>query len=215
MPISGSCFVIMPFEPELHYMYLYMRDHIEKHHNLKCERGDSSYHTDGILDKIHKYISDADVVIGDCTRRNPNVMYELGMAYEMSKPVILITSDEVEHAPTDIKSREFIRYELGDDSDFLKRLDDALHKTMGTYDDLFEAAKELFKQFRADNDLHIEEADKDDFVRAAATRARTSELPSVDDHRAVAKKLMPAMATVWDIDTSVVAKDWIDEHFPE
>ena len=214
MPISGNCFVIMPFKPELHYMYLYMKSHIEKHHNLKCEHGDSSYDQDGILEKVRKYITDADVIIGDCTQRNPNVMYELGMAYEMSKPVVLITSDEIEHTPTDIKSFEFIRYDLGEDTDFLKKLDGALHKIMGTYDELYEAAKQLFHQFREEKDLHIEEADKEEFVRTAATRARTSALPAADDHRAVAKKLMPAMATFWDIDTSDLAKDWIDEHFP-
>lgn len=32
------CFVMMPFAPELHYFYLYLKQHIEKHHGIRCER---------------------------------------------------------------------------------------------------------------------------------------------------------------------------------
>ena len=66
MPVRGNCFVIMPFRKELHYMYLYMKAHIEKNHNLTCERGDSSILTVSILEKILQYVKDADVLIADC-----------------------------------------------------------------------------------------------------------------------------------------------------
>ena len=69
-----------------------------------------------ILDKIGRLISQADVVIADCSGRNPNVFYELGMAHALGKPVVLITSDAVEQAPTDIRAFEFISYaNLGPD----------------------------------------------------------------------------------------------------
>jgi len=61
------CFILMPFLPELKYMYLYLKDHIEDRHNLLCERGDSDYNQSGILDKIERYIRNADILIADCT----------------------------------------------------------------------------------------------------------------------------------------------------
>jgi len=48
-----------------------------------------------------------------CTQRavwrNPNVLYELGIAQAMDKPVIMI-SKQSENIPIDIKSRRFIIY---------------------------------------------------------------------------------------------------------
>jgi nucleoside 2-deoxyribosyltransferase len=203
----------MPFRPELHYMYLYLEKHIEDTHHLNCERGDSKYDEAGILEKIHKYIQDADVIIADCTGRNPNVMYELGMAHEMNKPVILISGDAMEKAPTDIRSFEFIHYNLDDHTAFLNKLDAAINKITKTYDALYETAKNLFYQFREDNNLHIEESSKEDFVRAAAARARIDRLPDSNDEPAVAKSLIHAMASIWDVDMHDLAKKWINDRY--
>ncbi len=59
------CFVIMPFSPELHYFYLYLKQHIEQKHRLDCERADAQILTVPLLDKINDYISRADVIIAD------------------------------------------------------------------------------------------------------------------------------------------------------
>lgn len=71
--ITGTCFVIMPFVPELHYFYLYFKQHIEQRHNILCERADAQILTKPILDKINDAILSADVVIADCSGRNPNI----------------------------------------------------------------------------------------------------------------------------------------------
>jgi len=49
-------------------------------------------------------------VIADCTGRNPNVFYEIGLAHASGKPVILITqnSDDV---PFDIRHLRYIQYD--------------------------------------------------------------------------------------------------------
>ena len=67
------CFVIMPFSAELHYFYLFLQRHIEEKHGVKCIRGDADVLTVPILDKIRGYIDTADVLIADCSGRNPNV----------------------------------------------------------------------------------------------------------------------------------------------
>ena len=79
------CFVIMPFREELHYFYLYLQQHIEAKHAVECKRGDADILTVPLLDKIRNYIEDADVIIADCSGRNPNVFYDLGMAHTLGK----------------------------------------------------------------------------------------------------------------------------------
>jgi len=215
MPMAKkACFVIMPFRAESKYMYLYMKQHIEAQHHMVCERGDSSYDRAGILEKIQRYVQDADVIIADCTGRNPNVMYELGMAHMLKKPVILITSDEVEIAPTDIRSFEFIRYHLDEEDGFVEKLDAALDKIMGTYDALYDAARKLFLQFRDDANVQVAEASKETFMQAAAARARTSTLPDPENEKEVARQLLFAMGTAWDLDMTQKASDWIKQQFP-
>jgi nucleoside 2-deoxyribosyltransferase len=80
-----------------------------------------------ILEKINNSIRNADVIIADCSGRNPNVMYELGIAHAHRKKVILITKDPVHDAPSDIRHYEFIHYELDKHIEFFKKLDNALH----------------------------------------------------------------------------------------
>src|SRR5215212_8595936 len=124
--MPDQCFVIMPFTPELHYFYLYLRHHLQTKHNLVCERADSDVLTVPLLDKIKDYISRADIIIADCSGRNPNVFYELGIAHTLNKDVILITHDPVSEAPSDIRHYEFIHYELSNEVTFLQKLDNAL-----------------------------------------------------------------------------------------
>lgn len=97
--VKPFCFVIMPFAPELHYFYLYLKQHIEQKHHLDCERADAQVLTIPLLEKINEYISRADVVIADCSKRNPNVFYELGIAHAHGKKVILVTGDSISEAP--------------------------------------------------------------------------------------------------------------------
>src|SRR5438876_8266953 len=99
--MERTCFVLMPFAPELHYFYLYMKQHIEQKYGIRCERADAQILTKPILDKINDYIRNADVIVADCSGRNPNVFYELGIAHAYGKKVILITRDDVREAPSD------------------------------------------------------------------------------------------------------------------
>jgi nucleoside 2-deoxyribosyltransferase len=46
-----------------------------------------------IVDQIWHGINQAKVCIADVTGRNPNVMYELGLAHAAGKPVVQIVQD--------------------------------------------------------------------------------------------------------------------------
>lgn len=56
-----------------------------------------------------KFIVKSNLIIANINGRNPNVLYELGIAQAFDKPVILI-SGEPENLPIDIKSKKFLIY---------------------------------------------------------------------------------------------------------
>lgn len=83
-----------------------------------------------IIEEIWTAIVSAILIIADCSGRNPNVFYEIGLAHAIGKPVILITRDE-EDVPFDLHHRQYIRY------DFIPRgmreFEDVLTRQSRTY----------------------------------------------------------------------------------
>jgi hypothetical protein len=184
------CFVIMPFSAELHYFYLFLKRHIEEKHGVKCTRGDDDVLTVPLLDKINDYIDKADVLIADCSGRNPNVFYELGMAHARGKKVILITKDTVEQAPTDIRHYEFIHYEFAKDKEFLALLDRALRAIfVGRYDNLYERAVALFAGFQELTQSKAKKASKETFVERIVAAEQSVGIPA--DDAALREFLLP------------------------
>jgi hypothetical protein len=55
----------------------------------------------------------AKVPVAELTGRNPNVLYELGLAHALHKPVVLISSNEAD-VPFDVRHVRVIYYELTD-----------------------------------------------------------------------------------------------------
>jgi hypothetical protein len=49
------------------------------------------------------------VVIADCTSRNPNVFYEIGIAHTLGREVILITQNDAD-IPFDLRHLRYVRY---------------------------------------------------------------------------------------------------------
>ena len=172
------CFIIMPFRKELHYFFLFMKQHITEVHGINCFRGDEDVLTVPLLDKIHEYIKNADVIIADCSCHNANVFYELGMAHTLGKKVILITGDELDKEPADVQFYEFIQYELAKDKEFLSLLDKALRKVFeGRYDDLFQQAISVYDEFKRATNSRARKAEKDLFVERVIQAKRQGAMP--------------------------------------
>ena len=187
-----ACFVIMPFLPELHYFYLYIKKHVEETHNIKCERADAKVLTIPLLDKIVNYIRNADIIIADCSGRNPNVFYELGIAHTLGRKVILITKDPVKEAPSDIKHYDFIHYELDKHVEFLEKLDNAFRNILvKDYERLYATAKDIFQKFKDAANADIPMAPKKVFVSRVIAAERTRDLPSMEDALALQEFLLP------------------------
>jgi tetratricopeptide (TPR) repeat protein len=105
-------FVAMPFTEECTEMY---EDVIKPTLiGAGCEvmRADEFAQQQNIIKDILDYIVKADLVIADLTAKNPNVFYELGLAHAFLRPTLVITQDELDTLPFDLKSYRAHRYSL-------------------------------------------------------------------------------------------------------
>jgi hypothetical protein len=103
-------FVIMPFSEELSPLYdVHIREVASKM-QTSISRGDDFFNTNSISQDIWSAIFNAKVLIADCTGRNPNVFYEIGIAHAIGKPTILI-SQRIDDIPFDLRHIRTIIYE--------------------------------------------------------------------------------------------------------
>ena len=113
---DDACFVMMPFASPIgaYYESIY-KPAIEKA-KLKANRADADlYGTGKIVDQIWKGITSARVLLAELTNRNANVLYELGLAHALHKPVILVCSKANEDdVPFDLRHVRVIYYDKDD-----------------------------------------------------------------------------------------------------
>ncbi len=105
-------FVLTPFHDRYADDYYAIRN-LCLNTGFTCSRGDEEFHASDIFSHVLKQIVKAKVIIVNLNGRNPNVLYELGIAQAIGKPVILL-SKTVYDLPADIKSKRFIIYETYD-----------------------------------------------------------------------------------------------------
>lgn len=108
--MKETCFVIMPFrEPLNEYYSEIIKPAIHKS-GLFPVRADEIYGTQSIIKDIVEKIFESKLLIADLTYRNPNVMYELGVAHSLNKPVIMLVQS-TDDIPFDLKHLRTIVYE--------------------------------------------------------------------------------------------------------
>lgn len=103
-------FMAMPFSEALNPIF---EDHIKKvveSANLIIVRGDDFFTANSVMEDVWLAICAARIVIAECTGRNPNVFYEIGMAHTIGKPIILITQNGND-VPFDLRHIRYIRYD--------------------------------------------------------------------------------------------------------
>jgi hypothetical protein len=102
-------FVLMPFKAKLEKVYT---EHIKKmcaKLGLTIRRADEVLTPGPFMEKVWDGICAAKLILADCTEKNPNVFYEIGMAHTVGKKVMLITRSEKD-IPSDIKHFDYIPY---------------------------------------------------------------------------------------------------------
>jgi hypothetical protein len=103
-------FVIMPFNRIIENVYTNHIKRIGAQLGLTIRRADDvKYSPEPFMKKVWDGICAAQLVIADCTQKNPNVFYEIGITHTVGKKVVLITRSE-KGIPSDIRNYEYIQY---------------------------------------------------------------------------------------------------------
>lgn len=102
-------FVLMPFKAKLEKVYVEHIKGVGEELGLTIRRADEMYSPGPFMEKVWDGICAASLVLADCTERNPNVFYEIGMAHTVGKKVALITRSDKD-IPSDIKHFDYISY---------------------------------------------------------------------------------------------------------
>lgn len=111
---TDTCFVMMPFAEPLGSYYASIYEPAIKNAGLTPKRADDDiYGTGKIIDQIWAGINSARILVAELTNRNPNVLYELGLAHALNKPVVLVSSNEND-VPFDVKHVRVIYYDVND-----------------------------------------------------------------------------------------------------
>jgi nucleoside 2-deoxyribosyltransferase len=89
-----NCFVIMPFASEFDDVYATIKTSVESviaPQGGKCFRLDDARPAGSITNRLLQEIQAATICVADITGNIPNVMWEVGYAMALEKPIILIT----------------------------------------------------------------------------------------------------------------------------
>lgn len=111
-------FVLTPFHSKFDGVYDEIKNVCDKA-DIRCVRGDEQNFKGDIFSHVLRNIVQAKVVIANLSGRNPNVLYELGIAHALDKTTILI-SNAIDELPADIKSKRIVVYK--DTGDLESRL---------------------------------------------------------------------------------------------
>lgn len=106
---ENLCVVIMPFNVDWSAdMYETFKEAVD---GFKVWRSDEEYRDDIIIQTIWHKINQAKFVIADCTGKNPNVFYELGIAHTLGKSVFMCSQNRHDF-PFDVNHIRSFEYGL-------------------------------------------------------------------------------------------------------
>lgn len=115
----ATCFVIQPFDRgrfDKRYRDCF-KPAIERA-GLEPYRVDGDPSAEILISSIEDGIKNASVCLADITVDNANVWYELGFAFALGKPVVMVCAEERQKFPFDIQHRSVIVYKTESASDF-------------------------------------------------------------------------------------------------
>lgn len=99
----------MPYGGDFDEYYLQIYKPAVEAVGLKPLRADDLYTPSTIIGDIWEMINSSKMMIAELTTLNANVMYELGLAHAVAKPVILI-SDSIDTIPFDLRGLRILTY---------------------------------------------------------------------------------------------------------
>jgi hypothetical protein len=138
-------FVVMPFRTELGSTYDNIQS-VARGLGISCKRGDEFFSDDEIMTEIWSALWHCRLCIVDCTGRNANVFYELGIAHTIGKKCLLIAQSE-QDLPFDVQHRRVIIYDSSPKGqrDFRDTIGKAIQEELGLKTDKLD---EIFGKLR-------------------------------------------------------------------
>jgi nucleoside 2-deoxyribosyltransferase len=105
-----NCFVIMPFDEMYDDVYNTIKESADSSGMVhKCWRLDEERPAGIITERLLSALRDCTACIADISNCKPNVMWEVGFAMALDKPIIIITQSDT-GIPFDIQGMQHIRY---------------------------------------------------------------------------------------------------------
>lgn len=120
--------VMMPFNPAFRGTYEAIK-RVTEHMSLECLRADDIWENSTFIQDIFELIYCARIIVVDFTDRNPNVMYETGIAHTLGKTVIPI-SQSLSDVPSDLGHHRVLKYLPNDEG--YRNLSNELYKRIKT-----------------------------------------------------------------------------------
>jgi len=108
-----NCFVIMPFSREYDDVYGAIKSSVEgalSTNGGRCFRLDETRPAGRITDRLLTELQASFMCIADLTGNKPNVMWEVGYAMALGKPIIIITQN-IQELPFDLKDMQSLEYD--------------------------------------------------------------------------------------------------------
>jgi nucleoside 2-deoxyribosyltransferase len=85
-----------------------------KQQGIEAMRPDDISTANPVVEQVQASIRRADLVVADLTGRNPNVLFEVGMALGLNKPILLLSQSPSEDMPIDLAAHQVARYRPDD-----------------------------------------------------------------------------------------------------
>ena len=99
---------MMPFDAAFNKVYSTIQSAAEQA-GFQCNRADDIWENPAIIQDVISLIDRSSVVICDCTNRNPNVFYEIGVAHTLGREVIIVTQAGAD-IPFDLRHLRYVSY---------------------------------------------------------------------------------------------------------
>lgn len=107
--VKDYVFVLTPFHKDFFPTFEVIKKVCE-YADLKCIRGDEKNFKGDIFSNVLRNIVQSKIIIANISGRNPNVMYELGLAHALDKNVILV-AETLNNIPVDLQSKRIVTYQ--------------------------------------------------------------------------------------------------------
>src|ERR1051325_5508074 len=108
--MKETCFVMMPFAAPYQSLYDQILKPAIEQTGLTPIRADEVFSKPQITHEIWSQLRAARCCIADLTGKNPNVLYEVGLAHAIGKPTLVLTRNE-EDVPFDLRALRYLYYD--------------------------------------------------------------------------------------------------------